>query len=222
MGRRFHRGFTAAEKTELWDRWKRGESLKAIGRAFGKPPSSIYFLVAPHGGIRAVAISQHRQHQRKSGESLALKIRDALDKPSAGVGNDQLHALEATIDQMAQNADQPDLSSLAPSQIPRISRNPSELTAEATSSETLRTSPARCASISELSEFGRSFWRRVPCVVYNLVNFYLVPLKFRHFSGLPAKDFAVTIQFANYFSSKEFVSISVVNSIHRIAHPAIN
>src|ERR1700722_8491098 len=36
------------------------------------------------------------------------------------------------------NADQPDLSSLAPSQIPRISRNPSELTAEATSSETLR------------------------------------------------------------------------------------
>jgi len=44
MGQRFHRGFTAAEKTELWDRWKRGESLKAIGRAFGKPSSSIYFL----------------------------------------------------------------------------------------------------------------------------------------------------------------------------------
>src|ERR1700675_4793876 len=39
------------------------------------------------------------------------------------------------------NADQPDLSSLAPSQIPRISRKPSELTALATSSETLRTSP---------------------------------------------------------------------------------
>ena len=36
MERRFHRGFTAAEKTELWDRWKRGELLKAIGRAFGK------------------------------------------------------------------------------------------------------------------------------------------------------------------------------------------
>jgi IS30 family transposase len=38
---RFRRGFTAAEKTELWDRWQRGESLKAIGRAFGKPSSSI-------------------------------------------------------------------------------------------------------------------------------------------------------------------------------------
>jgi hypothetical protein len=44
------RGFTAAEKTELWDRWRRGESLKAIGRAFGKPSSSIYFQLAPHGG----------------------------------------------------------------------------------------------------------------------------------------------------------------------------
>ena len=32
MGHKFHREFTAAEKTELWDRWK--ESLKAIGRAF--------------------------------------------------------------------------------------------------------------------------------------------------------------------------------------------
>ena len=52
MDQRFRRGFTAAEKTELWDRWRRGESLKAIGRSFGKPSSSIYNQVAPHGGIR--------------------------------------------------------------------------------------------------------------------------------------------------------------------------
>ena len=30
MSERYRRGFTAAEKTELWDRWQRGESLKAI------------------------------------------------------------------------------------------------------------------------------------------------------------------------------------------------
>ena len=46
------------------------------------------------------------------------------------------------------NADQPDLSSLAPSQMPRISRKPSELTALATSSETLRTSPAQVRFIT--------------------------------------------------------------------------
>ena len=48
MGQRYRRGLTAAQKTELWDRWQRGESLKAIGRAFGKPSSSIYGLVSPH------------------------------------------------------------------------------------------------------------------------------------------------------------------------------
>ncbi len=52
MKQRYGRGFSASEKTELWDRWQRGESLKAIGRAFGKPSSSIYFQLAPHGGIR--------------------------------------------------------------------------------------------------------------------------------------------------------------------------
>jgi hypothetical protein len=49
MDQGFRRGFTASEKTELWDRWQRGESLKAIGRAFGKPSSSIYFQVSPSG-----------------------------------------------------------------------------------------------------------------------------------------------------------------------------
>ncbi len=52
MDQNYRRGFTSAEKTELWDRWQRGESLKTIGRAFGKPSSSIYFQLAPHGGIR--------------------------------------------------------------------------------------------------------------------------------------------------------------------------
>ena len=53
MVQSYRRGLTAAQKTELWDRWQRGESLKAIGRAFGKPSSPIYRLVSPHGGITA-------------------------------------------------------------------------------------------------------------------------------------------------------------------------
>ena len=73
MDRRFHRGFTAAEKTELWDRWKRGESLKAIGRAFGKPSSSIYFLVAPHGGIRPAL-------RRRSRLALTLPEREVISR----------------------------------------------------------------------------------------------------------------------------------------------
>src|ERR1700730_1210604 len=34
MEQRFRRGFTTAEKTEVWDTGQRGESLKGIGRAF--------------------------------------------------------------------------------------------------------------------------------------------------------------------------------------------
>ena len=73
MKHRYGRGFSAAEKTELWDRWQRGESLKAIGRAFGKPSSSIYFQVAPHGGIRPAP-------RRRSRLALSLKERDEISR----------------------------------------------------------------------------------------------------------------------------------------------
>ncbi len=73
MERRFRRGFTAAEKKELWERWQRGESLKAIGRVFGKPSSSIYFQVAPHGGIRPSA-------RRRSRLALTLSEREEISR----------------------------------------------------------------------------------------------------------------------------------------------
>src|SRR5665811_781035 len=73
MCQRYRRGFTAAEKTELWDRWQRGESLKAIGRAFGKPSSSIYCQVAPHGGIRPAP-------RRRSRLALTLSEREEISR----------------------------------------------------------------------------------------------------------------------------------------------
>jgi IS30 family transposase len=44
--------YSASQKTEMWDRWQRGESLNAIGRAFDRHSSSIFGLLAPSGGIR--------------------------------------------------------------------------------------------------------------------------------------------------------------------------
>jgi hypothetical protein len=73
MDREFRRGFTTAEKTELWDRWQRGESLKAIGRAFGKPSSSIYFQVSPYGGIRPAP-------RRRSRLALTLSEREEISR----------------------------------------------------------------------------------------------------------------------------------------------
>src|SRR5665811_185902 len=73
MKQRYRRGFSTAEKTELWDRWQRGESLKAIGRVFGKPSSSVYFQLAPHGGIRPAP-------RRRSRLALSLSEREEISR----------------------------------------------------------------------------------------------------------------------------------------------
>jgi IS30 family transposase len=44
--------YTAKQKSEIWDRWQRGESMSSIGRGFDRASSSIYPLLARTGGIR--------------------------------------------------------------------------------------------------------------------------------------------------------------------------
>src|SRR5580704_2273099 len=48
-GKRF--GLSAMEKSDVWRRWKGGETLHEIGRAFDKPHTSIRCLLLPRGGI---------------------------------------------------------------------------------------------------------------------------------------------------------------------------
>ena len=53
MRKRYIRvGFTAAQSLELWDRWRKGEGLSAIGRFLGKPSSCIFNHLRSTGGIR--------------------------------------------------------------------------------------------------------------------------------------------------------------------------
>jgi hypothetical protein len=56
QGKRF--GLSAIEKSDLWGRWKVGQSLHEIGRAFGKSHSSIRCVVSLHGGF--VPAVRHR------------------------------------------------------------------------------------------------------------------------------------------------------------------
>src|SRR5467141_3812653 len=49
QGKRF--GLSATQKSDIWCRWKAGQSLHEIGRAFGKPHTSIHCLLSHHGGI---------------------------------------------------------------------------------------------------------------------------------------------------------------------------
>jgi IS30 family transposase len=42
---------SVAQRTDVWCRWKAGDSLHTIGRAFDRPQTSIHCLLAHHGGI---------------------------------------------------------------------------------------------------------------------------------------------------------------------------
>ena len=65
--------YTAEQKTEMWDRWQRGESLNAIGRVFDRPSSSIFGQLAPTGGIRP-------PERRRSRLALTLPEREEISR----------------------------------------------------------------------------------------------------------------------------------------------
>ena len=101
MKRAYYRiGFTAGQSAELWDRWKRGEGLKAIGRVFGKPSSCIFSHLSVSGGIRppsrrrsrlALTLAEREEISRglvasRSVRSMALALRRAPSTISREIG----------------------------------------------------------------------------------------------------------------------------------------
>ena len=61
------------QRTDIWSRWKAGQSLHEIGRAFGKPHSSIRCLLLPRGGIPPAA-------RRRSRLALTLPEREDISR----------------------------------------------------------------------------------------------------------------------------------------------
>lgn len=70
-GTRF--GLSAMEKREVWSRWKQGQSLHAIGRAFDKPHSCIRAVLLPRGGIPPLA-------RRRARRALTLAERESISR----------------------------------------------------------------------------------------------------------------------------------------------
>jgi IS30 family transposase len=44
--------YSSSQRSEIWDRWQRGESMSSIGRGFERDSSSIFSVLSPSGGIR--------------------------------------------------------------------------------------------------------------------------------------------------------------------------
>ena len=80
--------YTTEQKTEIWDRWQRGESQSSIGRLFDRESSSVFTLLAPTGGIRPPP----RQRSR-----LALTLSDREEISRGIAGNLSLRAIGATL-----------------------------------------------------------------------------------------------------------------------------
>ena len=66
-------GLSLSERTDIWSRWKAGQSLHEIGRAFGKPHSCIRCLLLPRGGIPPAA-------RRRSRLALTLAEREDISR----------------------------------------------------------------------------------------------------------------------------------------------
>jgi IS30 family transposase len=64
---------SAAQRTELWSRWKSGQSLNVIGRALDKDHVVIQFLLARHGGIAPA-------DRRRSPLTLTLTEREDISR----------------------------------------------------------------------------------------------------------------------------------------------
>ena len=66
-------GFTAAQKTELWERWRRGEQMKSIGRELGKRSSSIFSHIRSTGGLTP-------RSRKRSASALSLAEREDISR----------------------------------------------------------------------------------------------------------------------------------------------
>ena len=74
--------YTPAQRSEMWDRWERGESMSSIGRLFNRESSSVYNVLSPTGGIRPpprkrshLALTLSEREEISRGIALQLSIR---------------------------------------------------------------------------------------------------------------------------------------------------
>jgi len=86
------------QRSEVWSRWKAGQSLHEIGRAFGKPHSCIRCLLLPRGGIAPalrrrsrLALSRAEREDISRGIASGSSIREIarhLDRAASTVSRE--------------------------------------------------------------------------------------------------------------------------------------
>jgi IS30 family transposase len=95
-GKRF--GLSAIEKSDVWRRWKAGDTLHEIGRAFDKPHTTIRHLLLPRGGIppavrrrSRLALTRSEREDISRGIASSSSIREIarhLNRAASTVGRE--------------------------------------------------------------------------------------------------------------------------------------
>lgn len=73
MSIRFGVGLSAQQRTELWERWRQGESINGIARVLGKSASSVANVLQKHGGI-------YHPPRRRASRCLTLTEREEISR----------------------------------------------------------------------------------------------------------------------------------------------
>ena len=64
---------STAQRAEIWDRWKAGESMSSIGRRFDRESSSVFSVLSPTGGIRP-------PDRKRADRALSLGEREEISR----------------------------------------------------------------------------------------------------------------------------------------------
>jgi len=67
------RRFTEAEKADVWDRWRGGESMRSIARGLGRGSASVRTMIEAAGGVRPVP-------RRRCGRHLSVEEREEISR----------------------------------------------------------------------------------------------------------------------------------------------
>lgn len=73
MKRRPRIHYSAALRSEIWDRWQAGEPMSSIGRRFDRDSSSVFSVISPTGGIRP-------PDRRRGKRALSLSEREEISR----------------------------------------------------------------------------------------------------------------------------------------------
>lgn len=73
MKRRPRMHISASQRSEIWDRWQAGESIKSTGRLLDRGSSSVFSVISSTGGIRPA-------ERRQARKALSLHEREEISR----------------------------------------------------------------------------------------------------------------------------------------------